>query len=80
MLTTEDGVRYPTPGSTVWAVHRNPRLWPRADEFLPERWLGRPGDPLYPCKGAWRPFETGSRNCIGQTLALAEIKTVLVMV
>ncbi len=23
----------------IWAMHRDPTLWPRAEEFLPERWL-----------------------------------------
>ena len=27
--------------------------------------------------GSWNPFSTGPRNCIGQTLALAELRTVL---
>ncbi|KKY13274.1 putative cytochrome p450 [Diplodia seriata] len=86
VLTTEDGTRYPTAGCSVWvvheAVHRNPALWPRADEYLPERWIvGEDGyAALQPKeKGAWRPFEIGPRNCIGQTLALTEIKTLLVM-
>ncbi len=26
---------------------------------------------------SWNPFSTGPRNCIGQTLALAELRTVL---
>ena len=34
---------------------------------------------LYPVKGAWRPFEFGLRNCIGQGLALLELKLVMVM-
>ncbi len=28
-------------------------------------------------KASWNPFSTGPRNCIGQTLALAELRTVL---
>lgn len=36
-------------------------------------------DALHPVKGAWRPFEFGPRSCIGQELALLEIKIVMVM-
>lgn len=38
-----------------------------------------PGDPLYPVKGAWRPFEFGPRNCVGQELAMLEIRVVLAL-
>ena len=37
------------------------------------------GDPLHPVKGAWRAFEFGPRNCVGQELSLLEIKIVLAM-
>jgi cytochrome P450 len=82
-LTDDAGNVFPTAGAKVWvnhtAVHRNPKYWPEPDTFIPERWLAKEGDPLYPVKGAWRPFEFGPRNCIGQTLALMEIKIVLLM-
>ena len=78
-----DGLQYPTEGFIVWSlhqsIHRNPLYWPQPDEFIPERWLVPHGDPLYPIKGAWRPFEFGPRNCIGQELAMLEIKVFLVM-
>ncbi|KAF2826115.1 cytochrome P450 [Ophiobolus disseminans] len=38
-----------------------------------------PEQELHPLQGAWRPFELGSRNCIGQTLAITEMKIVLAM-
>ena len=79
----EDGREYPTDGCIVWslhqAIHREPLYWPQPDTFIPERWLVSKGDPLYPVKGAWRPFEFGPRNCIGQELAMLEIKLVMVM-
>ena len=80
---SQDGRQYPTGGFTIWcthqAIHREPLYWPQADCFIPERWLVSDGDPLHPKKGAWRPFEWGPRNCIGQELALLELKLVMVM-
>lgn len=80
---TDDGQHYPTEGCIVWslhqAIHREPLYWPQPDTFRPERWLVQPDDPLYPVKGAFRPFEFGPRNCIGQELAMLEIKLVMVM-
>jgi len=84
-LTDKQGNIYPTDGlktTTIHQfVHRNPRFWPRADEFLPDRWLVKPGHELYvnPNTGAFRPFEQGPRNCIGQTLVLNELRVILVM-
>ena len=79
----ETGRRFPTDGFLVWdnpqAIHRDPRYWPRPDDFIPERWLVAPDDPLHPIKGAWRPFSQGPRNCIGQELAVIEMKVIMVM-
>lgn len=78
-----DGHEYPTEGFTIWcthqAMHREPEYWPQPDSFVPERWLVPEADPLHPIKGAWRPFELGPRNCLGQELALLELKLVMVM-
>ena len=77
------GLSFPTDGLLVWsisqAIHRDPMLWPEPDSFIPSRWLVEEGDPLYPVKGAFRPFEFGPRNCIGQELAMMELKIVLIM-
>lgn len=82
-VTDRDGRQLPTDGLLVWsnayAIHRDPDLWLEPDQFIPERWLVEEGDPLYPRKGAFRPFEFGPRNCIGQELAMLEIKLILVM-
>ncbi|MCJ1420219.1 hypothetical protein MMC32_006576 [Xylographa parallela] len=83
-LVDDDGNRYPTEGMNIWIVHpvlqRNPLYWKRPNDFLPERWLVGPEDELYPVKGAWRPFEFGARNCIGQGLVMLELKVVLALV
>jgi len=82
-LTDPQGNQYPTEGTIILILHnalqRNPKYWKAADDFIPERWLVGPEDPLYPVKGAWRPFEFGPRNCIGQTLVMLDVKTTLVM-
>lgn len=82
-LTDRHGTEYPTEGIHISimhsAVHDNARVWPRSREFVPERWLTEPGDPMHPPYGAWRAFEVGPRNCIGQTLALLELRLTLVM-
>lgn len=79
----EDGHRYPTEGCHIWVLnlvmHRSPAVFVKPEEFIPERWLVGPEDPLYPKKASWRAFEWGPRNCIGQTLAQLELKVSLVM-
>lgn len=83
VLLSEDDKDYPTDGFIVWslhqAIHRDALYWPQPDEFIPERWFASQGDPLVPIKGAWRPFEYGPRNCIGQEFAMMEMKVVLIM-
>ena len=78
-----EGRLFPTDGFLVWAVsqplHRDKRYWPQPEAFLPDRWLVGPESPLYPIKGAWRPFEYGPRNCIGQELAMMEMKIAMVL-
>jgi cytochrome P450 len=61
------------------ALHLNHRVWPKTEEFLPERFLVGPEHELYPNTLAFRPFEQGPRNCIGQTLVWNELKIALVL-
>ncbi|KAL8818731.1 MAG: hypothetical protein Q9223_002703 [Gallowayella weberi] len=67
---------YPAP----YLIQHNPNVWgPDAYMFKPDRWL----DDAYIANlpvGAYRPFERGPRNCIGQELAMLEAKVVLVAV
>ena len=84
-IVSPDGRLYPTSGLLIWsnhfAIHRNPDSWTRPDDFLPQRWLAaEKDDELYNAddrKGAWRAFEHGPRNCIGQELSILELKLVL---
>lgn len=83
-LTHPDtGMRYPTEGMMIFscsiAEHRTEEFWPHAIEFLPERFLAKEGEPLHARKNAFRPFELGPRNCIGQELAQLELKAILAM-
>jgi thromboxane-A synthase/cytochrome P450 family 3 subfamily A len=67
----------------LYAVHRNRDVWPRADEFFPERFLpdGHPlADPALKAASpnAFLPFGAGARMCIGYRFALLEARTALV--
>ena len=84
-LVDDQGRRYPTEGCILFITHyhiqRCADYWPEPDAFKPERWLVGADHELYPrVKGAWRPFEHGPRQCIGQALAMTEMKILLAMV
>ncbi|KAH3912265.1 hypothetical protein HBI56_005760 [Parastagonospora nodorum] len=78
----KSGEKFDTDGLMIWmvsmATHRDAKIWgPDVDEFKPERFLPQNEGKVDPY--AWRPFEKGPRNCIGQELALIEMKVVLAM-
>lgn len=83
VLRDREGNEYPTEGCSVQFNHlsimRNPDAWVRPLEFLPERFLVGPEHELYPPRGAWRPFEYGTRMCTGQALVIKEVKAFLVL-
>jgi cytochrome P450 len=83
VVTALNGQELSTEGFNIicvqQAVHENPRVWVRPREFIPERWLVAPGHELYPPSNAYRPFDVGSRTCIGQPLSMNEIKVVLIL-
>lgn len=71
-------------GLMLYHVHaitqRDPAVFGEtADLFVPERWLDGEEEGGFPA-GAWRAFERGPRNCIGQALALIEARVVLALV
>jgi cytochrome P450 len=76
-LRLESGVAL-APGTLALAglelVHTATAIYPDADVFRPERWLGdeRPSD-----RYAWIPFGGGTRRCLGATLALAEMRIII---
>lgn len=57
-------------------VHRDPRWWPEADRFLPERWLDADATAARP-KMAYFPFGAGTRICVGEQFAWMEAMLVL---
>ncbi|KAG2429765.1 hypothetical protein HXX76_010549 [Chlamydomonas incerta] len=67
----------------MYLAHRDPAVWPRVEEFLPERFI--PSSPLYESlqprgaaqQHAHAPFGYGSRMCIGYKFAMQEAKVAL---
>ena len=53
--------------TSIWIseMQRDPSIWPDADAFIPERWLGDYKGVAADRK-AFLPFSGGSRVCIGQ--------------
>jgi cytochrome P450 len=67
---------YEVPRRTIvitsqYIVHRDERYWPRALDFLPERWLDEAAQEARP-KFAYFPFGGGGRVCIGEGFAWTE--------
>jgi cytochrome P450 len=74
------GTPYVIPaGTTVFIsqhlLHRDPRFWPDAQRFDPERWRANPL--LERPKFAYFPFGAGTRVCIGEQFAWMELTLVL---
>ncbi|KAF2894417.1 hypothetical protein ILUMI_11757 [Ignelater luminosus] len=59
----------------IYGIHRDPKLFPEPEKFLPERFYSENTAGKLPF--GYIPFSAGSRNCIGQRFALLEIKSVL---
>ncbi|RKR93011.1 unspecific monooxygenase [Micromonospora pisi] len=61
------------PGDDVllnpYLIHRDPRWWPRPDEFDPARWLGGQAAP----GSAYLPFGAGPRVCLGSALTMRQL-------
>jgi len=73
------------PGGTIvvvdtYAAGRSSRNFTRATEFCPERQLGSDPEFQHDKLKAIRPFSVGPRDCLGKSLALAEMKIILARV
>ncbi|MBW5420162.1 cytochrome P450 [Streptomyces sp. BG9H] len=76
MKTVEiGGVRY-EPGARLWAsaylLNRDENIYPEPDEFKPERFLG-----VKPASHTWIPYGGGHTRCLGDRIALMELKATL---
>ncbi|XP_058185709.1 nicotine N-demethylase CYP82E4-like [Rhododendron vialii] len=57
----------------LWKLHRDPRVWPDPEEFLPERWLAGNHAAGLDVSGKnfeFGPFGSGRRSCPGATFAM----------
>jgi len=61
----------------VQVIHHDPRWYPEPLAFLPQRFA--PEAPAIP-RGAFLPFGTGPRVCLGQNLAMAEMTVIAAMI
>lgn len=69
------GYRFPT--GTMFALslamlHTSPELYPEPDRFRPERFLD-----AGPSRGSFLPFGGGSHRCLGASLAMVEMRTII---
>uniref|UniRef100_UPI0035900510 cytochrome P450 3A24-like isoform X1 n=1 Tax=Myxine glutinosa TaxID=7769 RepID=UPI0035900510 len=63
-------------GVPLFALHRDPSIWPEPEEFRPERFTKEAKEGRNPY--AYLPFGAGPRNCIGMRFALVHMKMGLV--
>lgn len=62
---------------SIWAVHRDPELYPEPEKFDPERFNEQNKKARE--NEAFIPFGTGPRNCIGARFAVLEVKLLLAL-
>ena len=57
----------------LWAIHRDTCHWEAPDEFRPERFINAEGKLISLSSVSYLPFGCGSRACLGQSLAMAQL-------
>lgn len=62
----------------VYAMHRDPELWPEPEQFKPDRFSKQNKQSINPY--TYLPFGLGPRNCLGMRFALMMVKLALVEV
>ncbi|KAF0759085.1 cytochrome P450 4V2-like [Aphis craccivora] len=78
--TTLQLKKYTIPPMTTMAIfpyilHRNENIYPKPEEFIPERFLDEENKSKF--LFGYIPFSAGARNCIGQKYAMNQMKTVI---
>lgn len=72
---TVNGIPLP-PGTVVsmsiWLMHHDANAFPNPDIFNPNRWIGDVEE-IRIRERSLVPFGRGSRNCVGQNLAMCEL-------
>lgn len=64
--------------TSIYAIHRDPDVWEDPLEFRPSRF--EPDNLASIPNGAYLPFGDGPRRCIGERLAMFELKLILISI
>ncbi|KAL3911045.1 MAG: hypothetical protein SGILL_007438 [Bacillariaceae sp.] len=75
-FTTKEGWIIPKDSivlASIGLLHHNSTVFEKPDKFLPSRWA----NPTKEMKDAFLIFSAGKQNCIGQSLANAELNCIL---
>ena len=60
----------------IYSLHRDPRYWEEPLKFMPERWTAENPNAIID-KRTFLTFMTGAYNCIGQKLAILEMRSLV---
>ncbi|USP73086.1 uncharacterized protein yc1106_00360 [Curvularia clavata] len=60
----------------IYSFHRDPRYWEQPLKFMPERWTTENPNAIID-KRTFLTFITGAYNCIGQKLAITEMRSIV---
>ena len=64
-------------GIAQFAAYRSPLYFKDPLKFVPERWMGLDDEYAGDKREVFQPFSYGPRNCVGQNLAIIELRLVL---
>lgn len=78
-----DGKTYPADNCMIWSANncmmKDSNIFPSAYEFIPERHIPEQSPVGAIPKNAYRPFEKGPRDCLGQELTMLETRVILAL-